>query len=57
MGSGLSICQLQSTEQGASGAALKEVREVRRINWELVIVAVGVIMLILAILLRVLGAY
>ncbi len=38
--------------------ATKEAKEaVRRVNWELVTVAVGVSMLVLAILLRVLGVY
>ncbi len=53
-GSGLS---LPGTVCGGRGGTKEVKEEVRRVNWELVTVAVGVIMLVLAILLRVLGVY
>ena len=47
---------MSDTIRGGKGAA-KEAKEVRRVNPELVIVAVGAILLALAILLRVLEVY
>ncbi len=47
---------MSDTTRGGRSAA-KGAKGVRRVSWELVIVAVGVILLALAILLRVMEAY